>query len=199
MKGYHKIASLMGRYPESAIVSRFSELNIQSLHYLQAEIISLQHDLRELEDANDRSQDANRAEFSRNWSELSSTREQDGSNEQWLLLLAIREKLKEYSRCCSMRFETKLNQAGDEAVLLWSEISKLQSPHPKDLSNLQEWMRRPSMGSVFLVGRDRNVWALGKDLIAVRAKSSDNKVFRLLADTFTPLYHHTMGKYHKVC
>jgi hypothetical protein len=60
-------------------------------------------------------------------------------------------------------------------------------------------MTRPIMGSVFLVGRDRKVWDEGKDLIAVRAKASDNKMFRLLADTLTPMYHYTFGKYHKVC
>ena len=44
----------MGRYPESAIIPQFSELNIQNILYLQAELIGLQKDLRELEDANDR-------------------------------------------------------------------------------------------------------------------------------------------------
>jgi hypothetical protein len=86
----------------------------------------------------------------------------------------------------------------DEAVFLWSKIGTLPPPNPSDLRNLQEWMRRPSMGNVRLIGNDRNVWVDGKDLIAVRSRSSDNKVFRLLADTFTPLYHHIFGRYHKV-
>jgi hypothetical protein len=43
----------MGRYPESAVISRFSELNIQILLYPQVEIIALQENLRELEKAND--------------------------------------------------------------------------------------------------------------------------------------------------
>lgn len=101
--------------------------------------------------------------------------------------------------CSQCGFNTRLSDARDEAVFLWSQISKLPPPHPKDLSNLQEWMRRPSMGGVFLVGRDRNVWAERKDLIAILAKPSDNKVFRLLADKLTPLYHYAFGKYHKVC
>jgi hypothetical protein len=97
MKGYNKIAALMGRYPESAIVSQFSDLNILNILYLQAEIIGLRKDLRELEDANDRSQEPARASFSRNWYELSSAEEINGSDEQWKLVLLIREKLKEYS------------------------------------------------------------------------------------------------------
>ena len=66
MKGYNKIAALMGKYPESAIVSQFSDLNIQNILYLQAEIIQLRKDLRELEDANDRSLEPAKASFSRN-------------------------------------------------------------------------------------------------------------------------------------
>jgi hypothetical protein len=54
------------------------------------------------------------------------------------------------------------------------------------------------MGGVFLIERDQNVWAEGKDLITVRAKQSDNKAIRLLADTFTLICHYIFGKYHKV-
>jgi hypothetical protein len=54
-------------------------------------------------------------------------------------------------------------------------MSKLPPPHPEDLSNLQEWMRHPSMGGVFLIGSDRNVWAEGKDLIAVRANNQTTR------------------------
>jgi hypothetical protein len=89
----------MGRYAESAVISRFSELNIQNRFYLQAEIIALQEDLRELEKANNRSPDANKAAFSRNRYQLSSSGEQDSSDEQWLLVFSIKEKLKEYSAC----------------------------------------------------------------------------------------------------
>jgi len=74
---------------------------------------------------------------------------------------------------------------------------KTSTTASEDLSNRQEWMRYPSIDGVFLIERDLNVWAEGKDLIAVRAKQS-NKVFRLLADTFTPICYYTFGKYHKV-
>lgn len=87
----------MGKYPELGMVYRFSSLTIQSLLYQQAEIIGLQQDLHELEVINDKSQDKVRASFSRNWFALSSADEYDGSDEQWRLVLEIREKLKEYS------------------------------------------------------------------------------------------------------
>ncbi|TGO53179.1 hypothetical protein BCON_0128g00060 [Botryotinia convoluta] len=122
MRGYNEIASFMSRYPESVIVSRFSELNIQNIIYLQAEIFGLQKDLKELEDASDRSPDAGRAKFSRDWFEFSTADEVDGSEEQWKLVLKIREKLKEYN----------------EAIFLWTQISKSSSPHPKHLAKFQE-------------------------------------------------------------
>ena len=98
MKGYKKIAALMGKYPELGMVSQFSSLNIQSLLYRQAELIGLQQDLHELEVANDRSQDEEKTLFSRDWYALSSAEAHDGSDEQWRLVLLIREKLKEYSK-----------------------------------------------------------------------------------------------------
>lgn len=98
MKGYKKIAALMGKYPGLGMVSQFSFLNIQSLLYRQAELIGLQQDLHELEAANDRSQDEEKRLFSRDWYALSSAEEHDGSDEQWRLVLLIREKLKEYSK-----------------------------------------------------------------------------------------------------
>ena len=98
MKVYKKIAALMGKYPELGMVSQFSSLNIQSLLYRQAELIGLQQDLHELEVANDRSQDEEKRLFSRDWYALSSAEERDGSDEQWRLVLLIREKLKEYSK-----------------------------------------------------------------------------------------------------
>lgn len=87
----------MGKYPELGMVSQFSSLNIQTLLYRQAEIISLQQDLQELEDSSDRSPDEEKRKFSRDWNALSSAEEKDGSDEQWKLVLLIRERLKEYS------------------------------------------------------------------------------------------------------
>ncbi|KAF7898809.1 hypothetical protein EAE99_012344 [Botrytis elliptica] len=163
MRGYNKIASFMSRYPESAI------------------IFGLQIDLKELENANDRSPDAGRANFSRDWFELSTTDEVDGSEEQWKLVLKIREKLREYN----------------EAVFLWTQISKSSSPHPKHLAKFQEWMKRPSMGSVFLIGRDRNIWADGKDLVAIQEKVPENIFFELWANTITPIYHDSVGRFYR--
>ncbi len=63
----------------------------------------------------------------------------------------------------------------DEAVVLYKELASLERPNPRDLSILQEWMQRPSMGCVYLIGRDRNIWAHGEDLVACKGRKVDNQ------------------------
>jgi len=99
MKGYAKIAALMGKYPESSFISQFSALNIQDLLYRQAELIGLQQNLRRLEESNDYSNDDEKARFATDWFALSSADgHEKGGSEQWELVLEIRQKLKEYSK-----------------------------------------------------------------------------------------------------
>jgi len=43
----------------------------------------------------------------------------------------------------------------------------LSKPQNRNLENLQEWMRRPTMGKIYLAGLDRNVWSDGSDMIAL--------------------------------
>jgi hypothetical protein len=95
MRGYAKVAALMGRYPESAMFLQFSDMQIQSLLYQQAELFGLQQDLRELEGFNETN-----PEFSKyftNWSALSTADQGTGGEKQWELVLLIREKLSQYS------------------------------------------------------------------------------------------------------
>lgn len=98
MKGYAKIASLMGKYPEVAMVRQFGALNVQNILYLQAELVTLEHDFRKLEAANDIQQEGH---FSLDWDALMSADKDDGSDAQWNMALRIRAKLKEYS-CASI-------------------------------------------------------------------------------------------------
>lgn len=82
--------------------------------------------------------------------------------------------------------------------MVFSEIASLSDPLPRNLNILQEWMERPSMGGVFLIGRDRNVWSHGQDLLALKKPASNNKLSAWLVETCTPLYHYSFGRYYKV-
>lgn len=97
VEGYAKLANLQAQYPELSIYRRFAGLSARNLLYLQAELVDLEERLRKqtLKDIN--STEGRRKEYSRNWFDLSVSKARDGSDEQWHLVLCIREKLKEYS------------------------------------------------------------------------------------------------------
>ena len=47
--GYPRLAHIIGRNPEYAIVRRFTTLDVKLLLYLQAELVQLEHELSDLE------------------------------------------------------------------------------------------------------------------------------------------------------
>ncbi|KAL8838166.1 MAG: hypothetical protein Q9176_005249 [Flavoplaca citrina] len=175
MEGYAKLASIMGAHPEVAILRRFGSLNVRNLLYLQAELIALEQNLRACTEKNITSGDADRTASARDWYTLS--RLGSGSNgtgdpdagEEWRTVLEIREKVREY---------------------------RIPKPNPRDLAFLQEWMKRPSMGNVYLLGQDSDVWANPEesDLIALQARYCDSPLSRWMSDILVHWYHQTIGK-----
>lgn len=97
MDGYAKIASFMGQHPESALVLRFSDINLQNILYLQAEIYGLRADLRALESDNQASSSEELKQFSLDWSTLAQTNVDGAPNLQWQKVKELRGLLKEYS------------------------------------------------------------------------------------------------------
>lgn len=98
MEGYAKIASFMDRHPESAQVLRFSDINLQNILYLQAEIYGLREDLRKIESQSQSSSSDDLKNFVLDWYTLASTQENDGrTNKQWGKIMQLRGLLKEYS------------------------------------------------------------------------------------------------------
>jgi hypothetical protein len=93
MEGYTKIANFMGRYPESAQVLRFSDINLQSILYLQAEIYGLREDLRKLESQCNQSTSEDQKNFALDWYTLANAQD----TTQWKLVLKLRPLLKQYS------------------------------------------------------------------------------------------------------
>jgi len=88
---------MMGSHPELAIFRRFGAMNVQSMLYLQAELVHLELQLREYARDDEQSRDPERRAFSLNWQKLSeSTTNSD--DKQWKTMLRIRETLKEYSK-----------------------------------------------------------------------------------------------------
>ena len=55
MTPYSGPAALMATYPETIILRTFSELNKKNLLYYQAEVVSLERELQEIEEEDQRS------------------------------------------------------------------------------------------------------------------------------------------------
>lgn len=100
MKGYAKIAQLMGEHPEVAILRRFSTLSAQNLLYLQAELRDLELELSKYAKLDDASEHPDRKAYSLDWLALKESGEEDveegNDGHQWETMLAIRSKLEEY-------------------------------------------------------------------------------------------------------
>jgi hypothetical protein len=96
--GYTTLASLMGQHPEVAILRRFGTLNMQTLLYLQAELVGLELKLKRHSDADKSSGHIERTIYDRDWQSLSESATGSGNSEQWETVLSIRRVLKEYSK-----------------------------------------------------------------------------------------------------
>ena len=110
MGTYSALSRLMSDHPEALVIRSFSELQIKSLLYYQAELAELEAELEEIEREDFTSSDAARKNFSSHWKSLTATgsssltlsdkaASQDlGSRQQWRLVLRIRDALKDYSK-----------------------------------------------------------------------------------------------------
>lgn len=98
MEGYAKIAKFMSKHPESAQVARFSDLNLQNILYLQAEIFGLREDLRRREERNQNASSEDLKSASLDWYTLSNVSDHDDPSEtQWAKFLKLRQLLSQYS------------------------------------------------------------------------------------------------------
>ena len=94
MEGYAKVAQLMSRHEDFAILRRFRALNMQNLLYMQAEITFLEEELATL--VNRDAADPEKKYYGRDWWSLSQS-DEDVDKAQWHKFFEIRAKLKEYS------------------------------------------------------------------------------------------------------
>jgi hypothetical protein len=97
MDGYNKLAALFGTHHDLAIFRRFSILNAKNLIYMQGEIVHLEAELNTLACEDKGSKDLEKAEFEFCIHTLKGPHKCEDGDEQWLKILEIRQKLKEYS------------------------------------------------------------------------------------------------------
>ena len=200
MEGYAKLSHLMGAYPEVGIVRRFGTLSLHNILHLQAELVHLEHEFHECASENQLSGDIDRKTFSKSWFTLAHYN--GGNEQQWTIVLRIRAVLKEYgtsSKITDRIWSEVLMFLGD-ALLQQKELYQLQTPNPQDLAFLQQWMKRPSMGCVYLLGRDSDLWENPdlKDLVALGPRQRDSLFSSWIANSLIYTYHKLIGWHFRV-
>ncbi|KAK5155873.1 hypothetical protein LTS14_005439 [Recurvomyces mirabilis] len=140
-KGYNKLAILMGRNPQVAILRRFGALNMLNLLYLQAELSELERKFETayLDDAVSNKADVR--EFCKSMVALRSSK--DGPNgDQLEQLLVIQDKLEKYNA----------------ALVQVAEVSKLRHADDRRLFDLQTWLEDSDLGGDFLQATEAQTW-----------------------------------------
>ncbi|POS69131.1 hypothetical protein DHEL01_v212473 [Diaporthe helianthi] len=175
MEGYAKVASLMAKYDEFAILRRFKRLNAQQLLYNQAEIIHLEERLQRLVHRDSAHPD--RTVYSKDWWTLAHGSDRE-RREQWRTIRKIRKKLDKYN----------------ERLLRQAMLAKLDGPNKIDLGFIKEWLERDSMGAFPIFGPDMDAWSHTEDLIALKPRSPQDPTSRWFTATIFPLYHGLIGQ-----
>ncbi|KAI6910507.1 hypothetical protein KC318_g2947 [Hortaea werneckii] len=158
-KGYHRLADLMGHYPETAIFRRFGALNMLNLLSLQAELIDLQVQFRDIWVEDDASVDLDEKDYSTYFRKLVKSE----TSLQYEMLLEVRKKLQEYN----------------SAAIQASQMNKLPSPEKADVQFLRDWLTGTGDGDNFLREREKYTWDLPKNSSADERKYLDKDLFTI--------------------
>lgn len=201
--GYADLSKLMNENPETAVFRSFRELNMITLLRLQAELHDLEYQLRDIRDEDSQSGDRIREDYVRDFRLMRDYKE-EGDSLQHDILVAVGEKLREYSES---RLEKQAISLGpnsisiDEALSQARELFKFRNPDRQDVQFLREWLLRPGMGADFLVDRERTIWERENeaDLISLAAQEPKHDLFTSwLRGALLDLYHRVYGHRKKV-
>lgn len=63
-------------------------------------------------------------------------------------------------------------------------LAKQATPRERDLAFLRNWMKKPKLGCIYLLGSDRDIWKTSNksDLIAVKRYQEQGTVPRSVGD-----------------
>jgi hypothetical protein len=84
-----------------------------------------------------------------------------------------------------------LTRLPDDAVQQQAAFVQLQKPNPRDLRFLSDWLRRPDLGAVYLIGKDSDIWNEPDrlDLAVLKARRNESIFTALLSDKFIHSLH----------
>ena len=89
----------------------------------------------------------------------------------------------------------------EEAVLRHVELAKLERPKNRELKLLQNWLKRPDYGGVYLIGEDRDIWKEPnlQDLFAVLPRGDSSPLYSFMTGQVLYTYHRLIGRHIRVC
>lgn len=106
--GYPRLAAKIEVLPETAIFRRFGALNAQNLLYYQAELTYLEQKLKKQQEKDRNLGSEPEKWFAVDWYWLERSRQQSVDTTQLDLVLKIRTRLKEYSKCSCMGMDKRM-------------------------------------------------------------------------------------------
>jgi hypothetical protein len=88
----------------------------------------------------------------------------------------------------------------DEALLAQRVLAKQDRPLTRDMTFLQNWMKRPSMGFVYLLGADADVYEKPDlaDLVVIKKHKDQSEAMRVVGDFCVRLWHQHFRRKAKV-
>ena len=119
--GYHRLAHVLDQPPNVPALRRFGSLNLLNLLYLQAELVELEADLQNIAREDADSGDATRQKFAHS-AQLLQESAKGIEDFQWVKMLEIREKLKNYSKLAYPSFRTLSAMHGKNGFVSQEEI-----------------------------------------------------------------------------
>lgn len=80
-------------------------------------------------------------------------------------------------------------------------VATMRKPREYDLKMLREWLERPSMGAMPLLGLDRNSWDSihENDILSLHPRTPSDSFSVWVSETLVPIYHRFLGRRIKVC
>lgn len=191
--GYPSLADFIAQDPdhETYVFRRFKRLGVRNVLYLQGELIKIERELEALEKQAAASQDDIETYMStRSWSALNENSWKPGRDlerAQRELAEDLECKLKKYCQYCPGGVFCHLltDWTIDEALSLQRGIAMLETPSPRVLSAMREWLHGPSCtpnDSSKLDDGDRHMFGVESDLVALRPPIEKDFLSRVLRD-----------------
>lgn len=178
----------MGPFRGLNVYNRFTTLNAYNLLIQQAELLHLESQLEvfAVTDA------AAGFEYDRNALSLIESGEKGRDDEQWRMVLRVREKLREY--CVPENFvsgtwvHVRADIMTDDDLLRQSGVAQLPNPRRYDLCVLREWIGSRKGGDGFLSGHEALPWSLDEEQLVALSQRDHDTVTAYIMEHLTPWY-----------